>query len=109
MIEHASMLVDWYGEHSGMLSFRKHAGWYTRGFHGSARLRNQLMAVRTPVELKEALSDIDHNEPFPEHGHLVRRGKRSGTQKVVLPKGFWDDPDDPTPPPEDAGALVTGG
>jgi len=109
MIEHASMLVDWYGEHPGMLSFRKHAGWYTRGFHGSARLRNRLMAVRTPAELKEALSDIDRNEPFPEHGHLVRRGKRSGTQKVMLPNGFWDDPDDDTPPDAEAEQVISGG
>jgi hypothetical protein len=103
------MLVDWYGERPGMLSFRKHAGWYTRGFHDSARLRDRLMAVLTAAELKEALSKIDRDEIFPEHGHLVRRGKRSGTQKVVLPKGFWDDLDDPTPPPEDAGELVSGG
>ena len=109
MIEHASMLVNWYGERPGMLSFRKHAGWYTRGFHASAQLRNRLMAVCTPAELKEALSNIDRSEPFPEHGHLVRRGKRNGTQKVVLPKGFWNNPDGPTPPPDDAGALVTGG
>jgi nifR3 family TIM-barrel protein len=109
MIDHASTLVSWYGERPGMLSFRKHAGWYTRGFSGSARLRERLMRVQTLAELEEALSDINHEEPFPEHGHLVRRGKRSGTQKVVLPKGFWDDPDDPVPPVEDTGEPVSGG
>ena len=107
MIEHARLLVDWFGERQAMLSFRKHSGWYTRGFRSSARLRDRLMRVQHFPELEKILVEIDREEPFPEHGHLVRRGKRSGTQKVVLPKGFWDDPDDPTAP--DAEVMVSGG
>jgi len=109
MVEHAQMLVDWFGERQAMLSFRKHCGWYTRGFRSSARLRERLMRIQHFQELQEALADIDRGEPFPEHGHLVRRGKRSGTQKVVLPKGFWDDPDDPTPPDAGAEHPISGG
>ena len=107
MVEHARLLVDWFGERQAMLSFRKHGGWYTRGFRSSSRLRDRLMRVQHFPELVEVLADIDREEPFPAHGHLVRRGKRSGTQKVVLPKGFWDDPDDDTPP--DAEEIVSGG
>ena len=107
MVEHARSLVDWFGERQALLSFRKHCGWYTRGFRSSARLRDRLMKVQQLSELEEALAAIDREEPFPEHGHLVRRGKRSGTQKVVLPKGFWDDIDDPTPP--DTEEMVSGG
>jgi len=107
MVEHARMLVDWFGESQAMLSFRKHGGWYTRGFRSSARLRDRLMRVKHLAELEEVLGTVDRDEPFPEHGHLVRRGKRSGTQKVVLPHGFWDDPDDDTPP--DAEEMVSGG
>jgi nifR3 family TIM-barrel protein len=109
MVEHARMLVDWFGERQAMLSFRKHSGWYTRGFRSSARLRDRLMRVRHLTELEEVLGAVDRDEPFPEHGHLVRRGKRSGTQKVVLPKGFWNDPDDPTPPDAAAEELIPGG
>ena len=107
MVEHARLLVDWFGERQAMLSFRKHGGWYTRGFRSSSRLRDRLMRVQHFPELAEVLADIDREEPFPAHGHLVRRGKRSGTQKVVLPKGFWDDPDDDTPPVADE--FVSGG
>ena len=107
MVEHARMLVDCFGEHQAMLSFRKHGGWYTRGFRSSARLRDRLMRVTSVSELKGVLATIDRNEPFPEKGHLVRRGKRSGTQKVILPEGFWDDLDDPSPP--DAEDVVSGG
>jgi nifR3 family TIM-barrel protein len=109
MVEHARMLVEWFGERQAMLSFRKHGGWYTRGFRSSARLRDRLMRVRHLAELEEVLSGINREEPFPEHGHLVRRGKRSGTQKVALPDGFWDDPDDPTPPGADAEQATSGG
>jgi hypothetical protein len=107
MVEHARMLVDWFGERQAILSFRKHGAWYTRGFRSSARLRDRLMRVTTLLELEEVLATIHRDQPFPEKGHLVRRGKRSGTQKVVLPKGFWDDPDDPSPP--DADDMVSGG
>jgi nifR3 family TIM-barrel protein len=107
MVEHARMLAEWFGERQAMLSFRKHGGWYTRGFRSSAPLRDRLMRVRDLAELEEELKGINRDEPFPEHGHLVRRGKRSGTQKVALPDGFWDDPDDPTPP--DSEELVSGG
>ena len=65
------------------------------------------MRVKDLTELEEVLGGVDRKEPFPEHGHLVRRGKRSGTQKVVLPKGFWDDIEDPTPP--DSDEMVSGG
>jgi len=109
MIEHAQMLVDWFGERQAIISFRKHNGWYTRGFQSSARLRDRLMRVQLLSELEEALATINRQEPFPEHGHLVRRGKRSGTQKVVLPHGFWDDPDDPTPPDSAAEQPISGG
>jgi nifR3 family TIM-barrel protein len=109
MIEHAGLLVEWFGERQAMVGFRKHSGWYTRGFRSSARLRDRLMRVRDFDDMKRILHDIDAAEPFPAHGHLVRRGKRSGTQKVALPEGFWDDPDDPTPPDAAAEQNISGG
>jgi nifR3 family TIM-barrel protein len=108
MIEHARLLVDWFGDElSSMLSFRKHAGWYTKGFASSARLRDRLMRVATLAGLAEALADIDRDEPYPANAHLMRRGKRAGTQKVVLPEGFLADLEDATPPSDDE--AVSGG
>ncbi len=109
MIEHARLLTDWFGvERTSMLSFRKHAGWYTRGFSSSARLRDRLMRVDSMAELAEVLSEIDRDEPYPANAHLVRRGKRSGTQKVVLPEGYLDNLDDDTPPEEEDEAISGG-
>lgn len=109
MVEHAEMLVSWFDEKQAMLSFRKHAGWYTRGFAGSAALRDRLMKVATLDALREVLATVDPDLPYPQNAHLVRRGKRSGTQKVVLPPGFLDDRLDPTPPCPDAEDGISGG
>ena len=110
MIEHANLLVEWFqAERPSMLAFRKHAGWYTRGFRNSAPLRDSLMRVESLAALEEVLATIDRDEPYPQNAHEVRRGKRAGTQKVVLPAGFLDDLDDTTPPGADAEDLVSGG
>jgi len=109
MLEHAQLLTDWFeDEKLSLLAFRKHAGWYTKGFSSSAQLRNRLMRAETLADLTEALSDIDRDEPYPDNAHLFRRGKRQGTQKVVLPEGYLDDLDDDTPP-EEEGEPISGG
>ena len=109
MLEHARSLVDWFDERSAMRSFRKHAGWYTKGFRGSARLRDRLMRVTTLAELEDVLVEVDRNEPYPPSALRARRGKRGGTQRVVLPPGFLDALDDDAPPPADAEDPVSGG
>jgi hypothetical protein len=110
MLEHARLLVDWFGaERPSMLAFRKHAGWYTKGFRGSAALRERLMRVDTLAELESVLASVERAEPYPENAHEVRRGKRAGTQRVQLPPGFLDDPDDPTPPSAEAEDPLSGG
>ena len=109
MIEHARLLSVWFGsEEPSLLAFRKHAGWYTKGFSSSARLRDRLMRVRSLEELAETLSVIDRDEPYPDNAHLMRRGKRQGTQRVVLPEGYLDDLEDDTPPDEE-GDPISGG
>ena len=109
MQEHARLLVDWFeDEGPSLMAFRKHAGWYTKGFSGSARLRDRLMRTRTLGELATVLADIDRNEPYPANTHLMRRGKRQGTQRVVLPEGYLDNLDDATPPDDDTEAFSGG-
>ena len=109
MIEHARLLSDWFGaEEPSLLAFRKHAGWYTKGFSSSAKLRDRLMRVKSLDELAETLGAIDRDEPYPDNAHLMRRGKRQGTQKVVLPEGYLDDLEDDTPP-EEEGDPISGG
>ena len=106
MLEHARLLSAWLGEDRAMRDFRRHATWYTKGFRGSAALRQKLMRVTTLEGLQASLATMDADEPFPEHAMRVPRGKTAGRQKVTLPEGFLDDDG---PLPEDAGLAVSGG
>ncbi len=109
MLEHARLLAKWFDEDYAMRGFRKHAAWYTKGFPQSKPLRRDLMRISSLENLVSVLGDIERETPFPPSAVRVPRGKSAGTQRVVLPEGWLDDPDDMTPLPEDAGDAVSGG
>jgi len=109
MLEHASLLTTWFGERTAMRSFRRHSTWYTKGFRGSAELRQRLMQIATLGDLREALLGIDAAQPFPPTAMRVPRGKGSGTQAVSLPENYLLDRDDATPPGADAEDEFSGG
>jgi tRNA-dihydrouridine synthase len=101
MRSHATMLSEWLGEAHAMRMFRKHATWYTKGFRGSAQLRERLVHVTALAELDALTSLIDPATPFPPSAMRVPRGKASGKQRVQLPEGYLDQLDDDAPPDEE--------
>jgi nifR3 family TIM-barrel protein len=109
MLDHARLLCDWIGEGGAMRAFRRHATWYTKGFRGSAKLRQRLMSVATLSELETMLAELAPDEPFPPDSMRVPRGKTAGTQRVTLPAGFLGALDDDSVPSEAAAELVSGG
>jgi nifR3 family TIM-barrel protein len=109
MLEHARLLAGWLGEASAMRAFRKHSSWYTKGFPGGAALRDRLMHVESLEGLGAVVAGVDRAQPFPPEAMRVSRGKRGGTQKVVLPEGYLDDLGDATPPCVEAEAADSGG
>ncbi|MFC1641262.1 tRNA dihydrouridine synthase DusB [Myxococcota bacterium] len=92
MLEHARRLAGWEGEAQAVRSFRRHACWYTKGFRGSCRWREAIMKSSTLAALESVLAELSRTEPFPRGAATLPRGKRSGTQQVVLPPGYLDDP-----------------
>ena len=102
MLDHAQRLETWFGETGGMLMMRKYVTWYTKGFPASAAVRGRLSTIRTRADLAAALAVLPDDLPFPPSAMRVPRGKASGTQRVALPDGFFDHPDDATPPPPEA-------
>lgn len=98
MLEHAELLSAWIGEAPAMRAFRRHATWYTKGFRGSAALRQTLMTIASLQDLRGAVAGLNRAEPFPRAAIRVPRGKHSGTQRVSLPPGYLDAVDDATPP-----------
>jgi len=109
MLEHARTLSAWFGERPALRSFRRHATWYTKGFFGSAELRQRLMQVSTLAELDEVLSSADPKLAFPPSSMRVPRGKSAGTQLVSLPPGYLDDLEDAAPPCAEAEDAFSGG
>ena len=111
MLDHAERLVGWMGERLGVRNFRKHATWYTKGFPGSTRWRDALIRIESQGELRAILDAVDPELPFPSHAMRLPRGKRGGSQRVVLPEGYLDDLADATPPRAelDACEAVSGG
>jgi nifR3 family TIM-barrel protein len=109
MLRHAQALSDWLGEATAMRQFRRHATWYTKGFRGSARMRETLMRVASLQGLREALDGLDASESFPALAMRLPRGKTSGTQQVSLPDGYLDQLDDDTPPEPETDDDTNGG
>jgi tRNA-dihydrouridine synthase len=98
MLDHADRLVAWFGETGGMLMMRRYTTWYTKGFPQSAAVRGKLGQIRTCADLAAALATLPDEAPFPPSAVRVPRGKSSGTQRVALPDGFFDDLDSDASP-----------
>ncbi|MGQ0613955.1 MAG: tRNA dihydrouridine synthase DusB [Planctomycetaceae bacterium] len=109
MLEHAELLAAWFGEPSAMLQMRKFTAWYTKSFPGGSVLRQKLQRVKTLGDLREGVTGIDRETPFPPAGMRVHRGKRSGTQQVHLPHGYLDARDDDGAPSAEAELAESGG
>ena len=109
MLQHATMLCDWYPEPMAVKSFRKHCIWYINGFRNDPELRSKLMQTNTLDELRHVLENVDKMEPFPLDCLRDKRGKTRPPQKVVLPIGYLENLEDTIPPSMEAEAAVSGG
>ena len=109
-LEHARLLVAFFGERPAMLQMRKFCGWYTKSFPGAKRAHDAMQRIQSLAELEAVLRSLPQDQPFPAAALRVRRGKDSREQKVALPHGFLDARDDDTPfaEIEDESALSGG-
>jgi hypothetical protein len=104
MLRHARLMADWFGERLGLVSFRRHASWYTKGFRMTSELRAGAMRIESVEDLVRLFENADRDQPFPPTAMRVVRGKTTGMQKKVsLPSGYLDDLEDATPPEEGPG------
>jgi hypothetical protein len=92
----------------GMKSFRKHAGWYLTGYPVGGATRKQANVVATLADLDRLLAPLDPEAQIKQNALRAARGHTSGPRRVVLPDGWLEGADDPTPP-EGAELLVSGG
>jgi tRNA-dihydrouridine synthase len=109
MADHARLLVDWAGEGAALRDFRKHTGWYLTGYPCGPEVRRRLAMVETLAELDDLLAGLDPDLGLVPGGLRIHRGHTNGPRPVHLPHGWLDDPDDASPLPPEADALVSGG
>ena len=109
MVEHAELLCDWMGEPSAIRDFRKHTGWYLKGFAIGSEVRRRLNQVGSLAELRSLLDGLDQTLPFPEGGMRLVRGHQGTARDVHLPQGWLDDRDDEPALGAGAEQLVSGG
>ena len=59
MLRHAKMQIAFKGDELyGIREFRKHAAWYTSGYHNSARLRGMINEVNTYQDLEDLMERV---------------------------------------------------
>lgn len=56
MLRHARLQLEYKGEYCGIREMRKHVAWYTKGMHGSSRLRDRINEVESYEELEKILT-----------------------------------------------------
>lgn len=109
MDRHATLLAECMGgERHAVADFRKHVGWYLKGFTVGAGLRRRLATSVTLAGLREGLAELDAGQPWPE-GADTPRGKTHPRERVHLPAGWLDDPCELVVPGADAEADTSGG
>ncbi|WP_030249428.1 tRNA dihydrouridine synthase DusB [Streptomyces violens] len=109
MVRHATLLGEWLGDEArGVIDFRKHVAWYTKGFAVGSEMRRKLAVSSSLAELADHLAELDLDQPWPA-GADGPRGRTSGRNKVVLPDGWLDDPYDCAGVGADAELDTSGG
>jgi nifR3 family TIM-barrel protein len=109
MRRHAELLGEWIGDEArGVVDFRKHVAWYTKGFSVGSQLRRSLAVSSSLAELDEHLAAVDLDQPWPESAEGPR-GRTAGNNRVVLPDGWLKDPYDCAAVSPDAELDTSGG
>jgi nifR3 family TIM-barrel protein len=109
MLRHAELLGDWLeDEPRGVIDFRKHVAWYTKGFSVGSQARQRLSVAASLAELSDLLGELDLDQPWPA-GADGPRGRTSGRSRVVLPDGWLADPYACAVPGAEAEDATSGG
>ena len=57
-LQHLDLILDYYGERSGVPMFRKHAAWYSSGMPNSAQFRINVNQITDATELKKIIKEF---------------------------------------------------
>ncbi|MFJ2953822.1 tRNA dihydrouridine synthase DusB [Streptomyces sp. NPDC087270] len=109
MLRHAELLGQWLGDETrGVVDFRKHVPWYTKGFSVGSDVRRALAMASSLAEMADLLGSLDRTQPWPAHADGPR-GRTAPGKRVVLPDGWLNDPYECAALTEDAESATSGG
>ncbi|WP_211265327.1 tRNA dihydrouridine synthase DusB [Actinacidiphila oryziradicis] len=109
MLRHAGLLGEWLDDEArGVIDFRKHVPWYTKGFSVGSEARRNLAMASSLAELDDHLSGLDLDQEWPERAEGPR-GRTAAGKRVVLPDGWLKDPYDCAAVSADAELDTSGG
>ncbi|MEX2653469.1 MAG: tRNA dihydrouridine synthase DusB [Acidimicrobiia bacterium] len=108
MTEHARLLVDWFDLFTGIRSFRKHTGWYLKGYPVGPEIRRRLSVVEDLDDLGAVLAELDPDALPHDGATRMTRGHSQGPRAVRLPHRYLDGDWDSDMPAE-AELAVSGG
>ncbi|TCW33328.1 tRNA-U20-dihydrouridine synthase [Thermohydrogenium kirishiense] len=58
ILKHLDMVIDYKGEHVGILEMRKHIAWYLKGIRGASKIKQMVFTMSYYKEVKELLISI---------------------------------------------------
>ncbi len=107
MVKQCRLLIEWSDEFVGTRTFRKHAGWYLKGYPVGPDFRSKVSMVESLRELESLVAAVDP-ETLPRPGATrMPRGHTRGPRPVKVPYGYLDEEWDKNVPSADE--PVSGG
>lgn len=90
IMRHAELSVAHFGnEDRAMRDFRKHVGWYLRGFSVGGEERRQANLVTSLAELRALLESLDLDQEYPRAA-TGKRGRAGTPKRPHLPDSWLD-------------------
>lgn len=110
LLDHARLLIEWFGPLIGAREVRKHTGWYLAGYTVGHDVRVRLHEVGSIDELAAIVDALDPTTVMNPDGLRQHRGPQGGPQKrITLPEGWLDGAGNDTPPAREAELAISGG
>ena len=92
MRRHAGLLVDVFGDRTGVRDFRKHHAWYLKGFRVGSETRRALGLIDTLDDLDRLLDGLDLDQSYDDAAASQPRGRTTADRRVALPEGWLASP-----------------
>lgn len=108
MIEHFDLLAEW-SPRMATREFRKHTGWYLKGYRTGGELRQALNQMESREQLIDLLGSLDPTEEMTAEGIRAKRGHTHGPRPVALPEGWYESADSRDALAAEAESVTSGG